>query len=142
MIKERYCSYEVARLLNKKGFDETCYACYEYFKSSITMYQGWVFEYKGEVIQNSTDIILAPTHQMACDWLREVHHIYIEICFYKTNPNDIEPKKSRLSPYYTFGVWDTISGNNIDKRLTNDFIGDSYKEAVEAALKYVLENLI
>ena len=39
-------------------------------------------------------------------------------------------------------VWDSVTGNNIDKRLTNDFIGDTYEEACEAALKYVLEKLI
>ena len=157
MIEERYCSYEVSNLLQEKGFNQECFAKYakeacteRYYDDYRERMLSWTIR-PGELIIPSIDresyevygvMIPAPTHQMACDWLREVHHIYIEICFYKTNPNDIEPKKSRLSPYYTFGVWDTISGNNIDKRLTNDFIGDSYKEAVEAALKYVLENLI
>ena len=75
-------------------------------------------------------------------WLREVHHIHTEICLYKTSENDVEPKKNRKAPYYTFGVWDSVTGNNIDKRLTNDFIGDTYEEACEAALKYILEKLI
>ena len=133
-MKEAYCSFEVAKLLKEKGFDCDCTS---HFDSNHKERSNTPMNF------NSTKYWLSrPTHQMACDWLRKIHHIYIEICFYKTNPNDIEPKKSRLSPYYTFGVWDTVTGNNIDKRLTNDFIGDSYGEAVEAALKYVLKNLI
>ena len=28
MIKEAYCSFEVAELLKEKGFNEPCYTCY------------------------------------------------------------------------------------------------------------------
>ena len=79
MLKEDYCSYEVAKLLKEKGFDETCYACYEYFSSSVTMYSGWPFEYKGEVVNNSKDRIKCPTHQMAMKWLRNVHNVLLFI---------------------------------------------------------------
>ena len=75
-------------------------------------------------------------------WLREVHRIHIEICLYKTSEDDIEPMKSRKTPYYTFGVWDSVTGYNVDERLINDFIGDTYEQACEAAIKYCLENLI
>ena len=39
MIKERYCSYEVARLLQEKGFDEECillfYLCFTLTKGLL-----------------------------------------------------------------------------------------------------------
>ena len=155
MIYETYCSYEVARLLKEKGFPQD----YDLYHSMVYNEEDYEDEYEVQRMVTQTRLIKAgtlssypagvpgpkcfcPTHQMAMKWLREVHHIHTEICLYKTNKNDIESKKNRKAPYYTFGVWDSVTGNNIDKRLTNDFIGDTYEEAVEAALKYVLEKLI
>ena len=134
MITEDYVSLEVAKLLKDKGFDQNC-ATY-YLDKHIYRH------YYGEVIPKYKQIYAAPTQAIAMQWLREVHHIYTEICLYKTSEDDIEPKKSRKAPYYTFKVWDTLTGDNVDKRLTNDFIGDTYEQACEAAIKYCLENLI
>ena len=134
-IKEDYVSFETAKLLKEKGFDETCYACYEYFSSSITMYSGWPFEYKGEPVHNSKDIIICPTLQMAMKWLREVHNImvspyalslgyYFEI-FDLTN-RDITGCK----PLYKVGIPYKVDVLSI------------YEEACEVAIKYCLEHLI
>lgn len=133
-ITEDYCSFELSKLLKEKGFDQNCATYY---------LDGQVWRhYHGEVIPKGKQICAAPTQAVAMKWLREVHHIHTEICLYKINENDVEPKKSRKTPYYTFGIWDSVIGDNVDKRLTNDFIGDSYEEAAEAAIKYCLENLI
>ena len=134
MITEAYCSYEVARLLNDKGFDETCYACYEYFSSSITMYSGWPFEYKGEVVNNSQNCIKAPTHQMAMAWLFEKHHIFIGIF-----PQEVTLGFDKLC----YGIWRVTE--DLYQPLYNekvDSLVDSPYNLVEAALKYSLENLI
>lgn len=150
MITEDYVSFEVAKLLKEKGFDEQCFTYYDGIdKESINRFDRglhfnnnsypWGVPYNAK---EAKEYVVAPTHQMAMRWLREVHNIHTEICLYKTSENDIEPKKSRKAPYYTFGVWDSTTGDNVDKRLTNDFIGDTYEEAVEASLKYSLENLI
>lgn len=73
------------------------------------------------------------THQMAMKWLREVHKVVISIDAYTANhwdgyidtfEIDIFKNASRII------VPDEIAVHNI------------YEEAVEAALKYVLENLI
>lgn len=135
MIHEDYVSFEVAKLLKEKGFDEPCIALYE----EKVLHINTLCDYYNSELSS---YVCAPTHQMAMKWLREVHHIHIEICLYKTSEDDIEPKKSRKTPYYTFGVWDSITGYNVDKRLINDFIGDTYEQTCEAALKYSLENLI
>lgn len=137
MIKEAFVSFEVAKLLKEKGFYEPCIATYNSTTKKFhveELYLDWSTQWES--------YISVPTHQMAMAWLREKYNIYIEISLYKTSEDDIEPKKSRKAPYYTFGVWDAITGDNVDKRLTNDFIGDTYEDAVEAALKYCLENLI
>lgn len=154
MITEDYCSYYVAKLLKEKGFDEPCVCCYK--EGSLkTIWDDTFGEVRPQDWNSLSQegynhiglgswfgCISAPTHQKAKRWLRNMYNIHIEICLYKINPNDIEPKKSRLYPYYTFEVWDTINGNNIDKRLINDFIGNSYEEADDASIKYCLENLI
>lgn len=58
MITEDYVSFEVAKLLNEKGFD----------------YQGFDYiDFEGEVIRQDR-----PTHQMAMAWLREAHNVSIE----------------------------------------------------------------
>lgn len=134
MITEDYCSYEVSKLLKEKGFDETCYACYEYFSSSVTMYSGWPFEYKGEVVNNSEDRIKCPTHQMAMKWLREIYKIYIDIetCYTYINKNENFEVTG-----YEFTIHSQYEPCYEDHETYN-----SYEEAVEAALKYTLENLI
>ena len=114
MIAEDYCSYEVAKLLKEKGFD----------------YQGFDYiDFEGEVIRQDR-----PTHQMAMKWLREEHEI------------DIIPiirhslKYAQESPFrdYACRVYDC--DGNIVLSATKWY--SRYENAVEAALKYCLENLI
>lgn len=137
MIEEAYVSFETAKLLKKKGFDETCYACYEYFSSSVTMYSGWPFEYKGEVVHNSKDRIKCPTQQMTMRWLRKVHGIHVQaFCPVIDVDCDITGVK-----------YNAVISNlrncciSFDTPI-EDVEYDTYEEAVEAAIKYCLENLI
>ena len=141
-ITEDYCGFETAKLLKEKGFHEKVNHVYHYY-TSAPFYRRHLRDFNGEDYKNLRhEHYSAPTLQMAMKWLREVHHIHIEICLYKTNEDDIEPKKDIKAPYYTFGVWDSVTGYNVDERLINDFIGDTYEQACEAAIKYCLENLI
>ena len=121
MITEDYVSYEVAKLLKEKGFDEPCQKCYYVSTKSI------------EDVHNGRNTILSsffiscPTLQMATKWLRETHGIDIII--------EISDPSVKDRKYYCI-IWD---GNN------NSYILDlfnSYEEACEAAIEYVLENLI
>jgi hypothetical protein len=86
-----------------------------------------------EIPDVDTDVITAPTHQMACDWLREVHHICITIYPDKEKgfeavlydiESDVEITLQSFS-VYGFHIFE-----------------NSYEKAVEAALKYSLENLV
>lgn len=135
-ISEDYVSFEVAKLLKDKGFNEPTIGTYNIESKNPILIERPIRAIHCEAI------ISAPTLQMAMKWLREVHKVHIEICLYKTNKDDIEPKKSRKAPYYTFGVWDSVTGENVDKRLTNDFVGDTYEQACEAAIKYCIKDLI
>ena len=125
MITEDYVSFEIAKLLKEKGFDEHCLTSYNAFLSNHKVEESKVSEW-GKANQ-----IYRPTHQMAMKWLREVHELSVETFSIKGTSN--------VCPVFWKG--------NVVKLLTQDraFNGelvDSYEEAVEAALKYVLENLI
>ena len=96
MIKERYCSYEVAKLLKEKGFDEPCLS---YFWSEDNnkeiSYTDFLFTNK-QLYSGQT---LRPTHQMAMDWLREVHNIFIVI-----EPHMYDYINEKYSSYVT-SLW-------------------------------------
>ena len=72
---------------------------------------------------------VAPTHQMAMKWLREEHKLFIDISFQKDEDDSV------TWFYMTWALDDR-------KRDVEEVDFASYEEAVEAALKYVLENLI
>lgn len=124
MITEDYCSYEVAKLLEEKGFNEPIRCWYDSAKD---------FHERGVEMRNSDCIsptIMCPTHQMAMKWLREVHNLHIGI---------VRGPKGYHITIETIPL-------GVVKYITKEIVGttyvDSYEEAVEAALKYSLENLI
>jgi hypothetical protein len=139
MIKEAYCSYEVAKLLKEKGFNEYCLK--NYWSSDKELHDWkWELSYNRNSDENrNTKDCAAPTHQMAMAWLREKHNLYIGI--------NIEVGDIQMLPSYDFE--ETVLGYTFviyDKEtliwVFKDKTPRSYEDAVEAALKYCLENLI
>ena len=116
MITEDYVSYEVAKLLKEKGFNEP-----------ITELNKLLFN-EGE------KPVLRITHQKAIKWLREMYKIYIDIetCYTYINKNENFEVTG-----YEFTIHSQYESCYEDHETYN-----SYEEAVEAALKYSLENLI
>lgn len=131
MIEEAYVSFETAKLLKEKGFDEPCYAYYEdngYFLKS----------HSSNAIGNITNPcffgVAASTQQMAMRWLREVHRVFIELTVGETNGKtwydfDIIPINGREIAWNHYNSLPLVECN-------------SYEEAVEAAIQYSLKNLI
>lgn len=145
MIQEAYCSFEVAKLLKEKGFDEECYQIYDGEGYLSFNHVGYINSEK----PNEDFCALAPTHQMAMKWLREVHNIDIVIDasvgmlgvkVYVPFISTYKPLKDELSKvrqikrgiYYKDDHWVIPALQNFD----------SYEEATEAAIKHCLENLI
>lgn len=111
-ITEDYVSFETAKLLKEKGFD----------------YQGFDYiDFEGEVIRQDR-----PTLQMAMKWLREEKNIFIVI-----EPHAYDYVNER-NKSYSCSLW--VGDNYYEYLESKDY--PSYEEAVEAALKYCLENLI
>lgn len=130
-ITEDYVSFEAAKLLKEKGFDECIFKFYENNKIKYA-YNG-----KGFRLSELGSDIYYPyiTHQMAMKWLREVHNKHCDIGY------DIDLK-------WFFQIIDLKETVGYDYPETkyyhaeNESGFNSYEEAVEAALKYSLENLI
>ena len=124
MIQEAYCSFEVSILLKKKGFEGDINAYYHIWDSGDKVCS--VQEFRSSEAPHL--YIPAPTLQTAMKWLREKYRLHI----------DIDPSEGNWNPtVITLEDWSCAVkyGDNIP-------IQDTYEEAVEAALKYVLENLI
>lgn len=132
MITEDYVSFEVAKLLKEKGFNEPTFTYYNnngelmnscHFCGNYTL--GCFNVVKDEKVNCA-----APTHQMVMKWLREVHRIIIII---------------QKEVYTGSGNWwcriDRSDRPYIDS-IESDADYESYELAAEAAILYCLENLI
>lgn len=133
IIKEDYVSFEVAKLLKEKGFNEPCFY---YYKDGNLMFSPFL---KG---RNSyqTDTYSAPTLQMAMRWLREVHHLYIDVGF----GNDYKGEFLYMGDIYDL-TKDAIHAKYEPIIEADDYLSynpKTHEEACEAAIKYCLENLI
>jgi hypothetical protein len=125
MITEDYVSFEIAKLLKEKGFDEYC----GYYSSDGEYWGYCTYNHRGK------DYISAPTLQMAMKWLRKVHHYYIQVML------DSWAYGSH-SGYYvviqkTDSEFEIMLADKVDKVFY-----DEPEEACEAAIRYCLEKLI
>ena len=137
MITEDYVSFETAKLLKEKGFDE--YGMYFYTLKDEGR-EGYKSNRKLREFAHNSDPTLkeravsCPTLQMAIKWLREVHNCHICVQAFITTDG-----LQGYCPFYTkvgdVFMWQNALGDDYATTLT-------YEEACEAAIKYCLENLI
>lgn len=131
MIIEDYVSFETAKLLKEKGFDEICYLGYnkngEYVPTSNRT--------NSQIIQPDFCFICCPTLQMVMKWLREIYKFEIRSIY----DYDKDSWWGNINPMYE----ETVENSNVyQKALRFDYQGKSYEESCETAIKYCLENLI
>ena len=113
MIIEDYVSFETAKLLKEKGFDEGCPITYTP--------NGFFHTHNYRPLFGD---IFAPTLQMTMKWLREVHNI------------DIFPWKIGKG-IYSCAIFNSNTGQDLSSN--KDFPSERYEETVEAAIKYCLD---
>ncbi len=123
ILCEDYVSFETAKLLREKGFDEPTTKSYytEGFETPM--------KFSHDLLPRiQTDEFLCPTLQMVMKWLREVHNLHINI---------FVTWKDKI-PHYQWSI-----DNLITQNTTYDTpCLEKYEEACETAIKYCLENLI
>lgn len=130
-MKEDYVSFEIAKLLKEKGFDEETRSCYYLNDTSKVYLNGSIScNYNSYGFQNIC--VSAPTLWDTIKWLREVHNIIITI-----HPNSFSADGS---VYYKADIWfnrEYVSSYDIKEREKK-----VYEESIEYAIKYCLEHLI
>jgi len=133
MITEDYVSYETAKLLKEKEFDEECRAFYVKSKEcGIELFHAKEpYNYNNNVHPCTS----APTLQMAMKWLREVHNLVIEpyrtACGYLYTISSIPYGSTKYDNSQAFNGDDEDSGQ-----------WSTWEKACEDGVKYCLENLI
>ena len=143
MITEDYVSFETAKLLKEKGFDEKCQKVYmhngqllwaqifmegESFVNNksialVANYNDWITYTQGEYAY------LCPTLQMAMKWLRDTYKIFIEI---KTSIDLIG------NPHYAYFV---LGFDGDYRREGWTSFEWTYEKCCDEAIKYCLEIL-
>lgn len=126
MIKEDYISFETAKLLKEKGFDERVTS---YFTDEGL--EGYMFGIGRKSNSELEDCFYSrPTLQMVMRWLREVHSIDISIDIrFWTDDEGVDVKSWRYTVYRADEIEDFGQS-------------DTYEDACEEAIKYCLENLV
>ena len=121
MITEDYVSFETAKLLKEKGFDEICYLGYnkngEYVPTSNRT--------NSQIIQPDFCFICCPTIQMTMKWRRIVHGLFIRVT------EDI------TGSVFEWSIYQKSYGCRM-----STCVEDSYEKACETAIRHCLENLI
>ena len=154
MVQEKYVSFETARLLKEKGFNESCRMVYMH--DGERMSAPWFME--GEMVVDNDDIqkvakydgwitytqgdyaFLCPTQSIVIVWLRELHDIHIEIIANRNSSNfyvDIAKKEN--------GTW---GGAVQDTKLT--WTGETIfekefktaEDACEEIIRYCLKKIV
>ena len=128
MIEEDYVSFEVAKLLKEKGFDDE-YTNAFYDKTGNLYFIDLLGDLS-EHPNNDTDIA-ASTLYVVMKWLREVHNIFIDICVPATR-----------GKYFLFNLYDIAPEEEWEMLPDDECTYSTYEQTAEAAIKYCLENLI
>lgn len=131
-ITEDYISFEIAQLLKEKGFNEEVRTFYN---------SKGIFEYCSFPLNHNLDIgsgfTSAPSQSLALKWLREVHHL--DVCILMNGYGYF------FNIVHNAGtcVKDGLGEFNVTYPKPEEFeTYPQYEQAVEAALLYVLKNLI
>ena len=132
MITEDYVSFETAKLLKEKGFNEGCSFVVN-AESKGVMSVSWSTT-NSDIEDERANLIALPTLQMAMKWLREVHNFNINIeltihGYFCSLSHIVRDSSGYIIDIEDSEAWETA-------------YCDSYEESCEAAIKYCLENLI
>ena len=127
-MKETYVTYETSKLLKEKGFDWAVMACYQ--NSEFRYVNLWNWNKF-----NASTLCSAPTQQMALRWLREEKNLNIDVSW-----------DNVLNWFFqVVSLTETVQLDYEEPRVfhsSNETGFKTYEDGVEAALQYVLTNLI
>lgn len=131
MVTEDYVSFETAKLLKYRGADFTTDNVYTSIGRpwEVAMCKFNYAEYQ------VNGYVKRPSLAMAMKWLREVHHLYIQVML------DSWACGGHMGYYVVIQNTTSDFEMMLASALDIVFYG-TYEEACEAAIKYCMENLI
>ena len=131
MITEDYVSFENAKLLKERGFDEDINLWYD---ENGEMFSRHKYDINSDWrVKMQQKVYLCPTLQMTIKWLREIHNILILINCDRDIFNDY--------PLY-FAEFQFLNDEPKQYVIDNCIECYKYEDCFERAIKYCLENLI
>ncbi len=120
-MKKLFVSFEIAKHLKEKGFDEECLA-----------HWNGGFKLSGQQLKLSETIMKAPLYQQVIDWFREKHKIFLLIHPYIV----ITEAEQRYSYKILEGIMDEdISENNFEGSFKTYY--EALNKAMEETLKLI-----
>lgn len=126
----KHVNYQLAKLLSEKGFNEPCQFLRVAGKYRINYEkEGDLFDNRIPSTQKPIDWYLAPAIAEVVMWLYEKHGIWIEVHGWINQPVGEE-------------VWDKCFQAFVNGDAMNVSIYKNPTEAYEAAIEYVLINII
>lgn len=138
---EDIVSFEIGRKLKKKGFRKECIYFYDTVgvltdNLSNAIADGLFYSWNKDKTAWSCGHIDAPTIEQVLKWLREKgYHVYAELCYHSTEYRGFETIDKR---WYSYRVIDIAKC----KCHSGNREYDTCEEAEEAAIEYVLDNLL
>ena len=124
-ISEDYVSFETAKLLKEKGFNEQTRFC---------------FRRDGKILHNDESYVgypgyyPRPTLQMVMKWLREVHNLIV-------NPVTTSAG-TRCYGEWEADIYYRDSGIDATINACGHIYGETYEEACDTGIRYCLKHLI
>lgn len=144
-VTEDYVSFNTAKLLKEKGYDETCRAFWKDWNGQTMLYycdRSQMFDWCNNSMlekhynNNEETNIAAPTLQMACKWLMEIHNCIITFDYDSYENAD---DSSIIETGYSFTL--QRKEKPTEYEYIHDWVYSTYEEAVEEAIKYALTKL-
>lgn len=142
-MNEDFVTYEIAKKLKEKGFNEPCYGYYHLNggDDSFELCGNDSFDFLNSL---NCFRIAAPTISQVLKWLRDKKKIFVAInigyCYESyEKPFPTNPKMEPILKGYYYGIWELDNLN--DKNASSEYF-EAPEFAILAGIEYVIDNLI
>ena len=133
---EDYVSYETAKLLKEKGFDNDVICTDCWYDEDGDLHRRGNYSYSGAPVYHKDTCCNAPTLQMAMKWLRVVHGMYIAIVMHQDTDCDFN------TPWIITYHYNVQRLDRLANEGGNCIIYDKYEQTCDEAIKYCLTELM
>lgn len=135
-MKEDYVSFEVAKLLKEKGFDESIETLIKndgtiYYLDTNSVSKRQHITIKNSEINIYSEDVSCPTQQMAMKWLRETTNYELNVFCSEVDKN--------FKRGYSYDIFNVV---DVEEKSHQEHGFNTYEEGVEAALEYTLKKLL